>query len=184
MKRIYLVKKDPLMPPAEDNWIYMNQHEFINFMNTPAGKRRKENFGQLDAIDEGDVIYIVECENKLAKQLRKDKNNSDYLRAFEKNITFLSLDAPENVEDDDRGYIDLLFLSEEDIVHDVLRKMDLDTLRHAISTLDESEKDLIQNLFFSPTPLSEAEYGKLINKSQQIIHHRKKRIFEKIKKFF
>ena len=186
MKRIYLVKKDPLMPPAEDNWIYMNQYEFIDFMNTPAGKRRKENFGQLDAIDEGDVIYIVECENKLAKQLRKDKNNSDYLREFEKNITLLSLDTPEDEANDadDRDYLDKVFLSEEDLTKETLLKLDIEKLRIAINSLDDEEKWIIQKLFFDERTISARELSEMMNIPQKTLHYRKTQIFKKIRKNF
>ena len=60
MKRIYLVKKDPNMPPSEDNWIYMNQYQFCRFVETPEGKQRKNNFGQINAVDQEDLLYIVE----------------------------------------------------------------------------------------------------------------------------
>ena len=170
------------MPQSEDNWIRMTKPEFIEFLKTPAGKLRKSNFGQINGVDENDVIYIVECDTKMARTLRSEKNKSAYQKQVHKKekITILSFETPdEDLEIDERGYKDKLYIAEDDVVKDTLKKMDLETLRLAISTLDESEKDLIQNLFFSPTPLSEAEYGKLINESQQIIHHRKKRIFEK-----
>ena len=48
MRKIYLVKKNPEQPADGNNWIVMNSFEFMNFVKTPEGQKRKACFGQLD----------------------------------------------------------------------------------------------------------------------------------------
>ena len=41
MRKIYLVKKNPEQPADGNNWIVMNSFEFMNFVKTPDGQKRK-----------------------------------------------------------------------------------------------------------------------------------------------
>lgn len=187
MERIYLVKKDPLMPQSEDNWIRMTKPEFIEFLKTPAGKLRKSNFGQINGVDENDVIYIVECDTKMARTLRSEKNKSAYQKQVHKKekITILSFETPdEDLEIDERGYKDKLYIAEDDVVKDTLKKMDLETLRLAISTLDDEEKWIIRKLFFDEKTMSARELSEMMQIPQKTLHYRKNQIFKKIRKFF
>lgn len=187
MERIYLVKKDPLMPTSEDNWIYMNQHEFIAFMNTPAGQSRKENFGQLDGVDEEDVIYIVESEPKLAAQIRKDKNRHDYLRQIEidENITLVSLETPTyETSEDELGLQEKCFIADDDVVNDAIKHMDCETLRRAISSLDEEERMILQRLYLEEKPMSARKLSSILNIPVMTLHCKKIRIFDKMRKYF
>ena len=67
MRKIYLVKKNPEQPADGNNWIVMNSFEFMNFVKTPEGQKRKACFGQLDACSVDDVIIIAECGAETAK---------------------------------------------------------------------------------------------------------------------
>ena len=59
MRKIYLVKKNPEQPAGGNNWIVMNSFEFMNFVKTPEGQKRKACFGQLDACSVDDVIITL-----------------------------------------------------------------------------------------------------------------------------
>ena len=187
MKRIYLVKKDPLMPPSEDNWIVMEQQEYIAFANTPEGKLRKKNFAQLDGTDVSDVMYFIESDEETVKAFRKEKDEHDYLREQEdKYKTYmLSLDSLERESDyESVNAFNKISASDDDVVAEALKDMDLIKLSIALSTLDEEEIELISKLFLAAQPLSATQYGKLINESQQTVSYRKKKILEKLKSFF
>lgn len=187
MKKIYLVKKDPLMPTSEDNWIYMNQHEFIAFMNTPAGKSRKDNFGQLDGVDEDDVIYIVESEPKLATQMRKEKKRHDYLHQIEidENICLVSLDNPTyESSEDELSLQEKYFIADDDVVRDTIKHLDCETLRFAISTLDEEERMILQSLYLDEKPVSARKLSLILNVPVMTLHKRKNRILKKIRNYF
>ena len=68
MRKIYLVKKNPELPADGNNWLVMNSFEFMNFIQTPEGQKRRDRFGQLDACSVDDVIIIAECGTETAKQ--------------------------------------------------------------------------------------------------------------------
>lgn len=188
MKKIYLVKKDPLMPPSEDNWIYMNEYQYCRFIETPEGKKRKKNFGNITGADDGDIVYIVECGESKAKQYRREIDRHDYLREIEEkeNITIISLDSPveEGNDADERGYLDKFIISDEDLTKDTLKKLDIDMLYLAINSLDDEEKWIIQKLFFDEKTMSARELSKMMNIPQKTLHYRKTQIFKKIRTFF
>lgn len=73
MRKIYLVKKNPELPADGNNWIVMNSFEFMNFVKTPDGQKRKACFGQLDACSLDDVIIIAECGADTAKKWRSER---------------------------------------------------------------------------------------------------------------
>lgn len=78
MRKIYLVKKNPELPADGNNWIVMSGHEFAMFMQTPEGKQRKNNFGQLDACTMDDVIIVAECGVDTAKRWRSEKDKQGH----------------------------------------------------------------------------------------------------------
>ena len=56
MRKIYLVKKNSELPADGNNWIVMNSIEFMNFVKTPDGQKRKACFGQLDGAQNGITV--------------------------------------------------------------------------------------------------------------------------------
>lgn len=84
MRKIYLVKKNPELPADGNNWLVMNSFEFMNFIQTPEGQKRRDRFGQLDACSVDDVIIIAECGAETAKQWRSEKDRHNYLASIEK----------------------------------------------------------------------------------------------------
>lgn len=176
------------MPPSEDNWVFMNQHEYLEFLKTPEGKCRKNNFGQLDAIDEDDVIYVIECGNKDAKRIRSEKDEHDYLfeQQVTNNVCLLSLDSlfEERVDKENLSPHEKIYKSEDDVVAETLKNMDIDTLHIAIASLDDLEKMIIEKLFFDEKTVSSRELSSLLGMPVMTLHKKKMRIFKKIKKFF
>lgn len=102
MRKIYLVKKNPEQPADGNNWIVMNSFEFMNFVKTPDGQKRKACFGQLDACSVDDVIIIAECGAETAKQWRSEKDRHDYLVSIENQsgMTVFSYNTQTTTEDD------------------------------------------------------------------------------------
>ena len=187
MKRIYLVKKDPLMPPSEDNWIVMEQQEYIAFANTPEGKLRKKNFAQLDGTDVSDVMYFIESDEETVKAYRKDKDEHDYLREQEdKYKTYmLSLDSLERESDyESVNSFNKISVSDEDVVAESLMKSNIETLKTALSSLDADERMIIERLYLDEKTVSARELSKLLEIPQKTLHYRKTQIFKKIRNFF
>ena len=186
MKRICLVKKDPLMPPSDDNWIVMNYHDYLEFMKTPEGQSRKENFAQLNGVDEDDVIYIVESNTQKAKQIRAERDAHDYLTEQENLSGYLTLSMEEltaNLDDDLSAY-DIIEDPSEDVVANYLRFSNIETLFRAIESLDDEEKWIINKLFLDENTCSLLELSQSLGIPYMTLSYKKSKIFRKIKKFF
>lgn len=102
MRKIYLVKKDPELPADGNNWIVMSGHEFAMFMQTPEGKQRKNNFGQLDACTMDDVIIVAECGVDTAKRWRSEKDKQDHSKKLkdDSGIEIYSYEALDKIDQD------------------------------------------------------------------------------------
>ena len=185
MKKIYMVKKNPNMPESEDNWIMMNGYEFARFMETEEGQRRKKNFAQIDACGEEDDIYVVECGEERAKEWRSEKDAHDYLKEceVESGIETVSFDVVE-VDGEELSLEEVVENPESDVVAEVIRKVAHDDLMEALSTLSDSDYDLIYQLFLSDEPLSLSEIAERENVYVSTIMRRRDKILEKIKKYF
>lgn len=64
----------------------------------------------------------------------------------------------------------------------VAKTQDLETLDRALRSLTDEERDLIHEIFYLER--SEREISAIYNLTQVAIHKRKKKILEKLKKFF
>ena len=185
MKKIYMVKKNPNLPESEDNWIMMNGYEFARFMETEEGQRRKKNFAQIDACGEEDDIYVVECGEERAKAWRSEKDAHDYLKECEaesgiETVSFYAIDS----EGEEIDLEDIVADPESDVVAEVIRKVSHDALMEALSTLSDSEYDLIFQLYLSDEPLSLSEIAERENVYVSTIMRRRDKILEKIQNYF
>lgn len=147
MRKIYLVKKNPEQPADGNNWIVMNSFEFMNFVKTPEGQKRKACFGQLDACSVDDVIIIAECGAETAKQWRSEKDRHDYLASIEKQsgMTVFSYNTQTATENEMSGE-ELLADNQCDVVEEVLRRFQKAHIQETLATLLPEERDLIESL--------------------------------------
>lgn len=182
MRKIYLVKKNPEQPADGNNWIAMNSFEFMNFVKTPEGQKRKACFGQLDACSVDDVIIIAECGAETAKQWRSEKDRHDYLASIEKQsgMTVFSYNTQTTTEDEMTGE-ELLMDKECDVAEEVIEKLYLMELHNALAQLSEKERQIIA-LLYGSTSISEAQCASKFGCSQQNIHYLKQRALGKLKK--
>ena len=73
------------------------------------------------------------------------------------------------------------FISENnDVENSVIKNSEKIMLYKALSTLSFSEQNLIKSLYFDG--LTESEYARIVNTSQQSVNKRKKRILKKLEK--
>ena len=156
MRKIYLVKKNPELPADGNNWIVMNSFEFMNFVKTPDGQKRKACFGQLDACSVDDVIIIAECGTETAKQWRSEKDRHDYLASVEKQsgVTVFSYNMQTTTEDELSGE-EILTDKGCDVAGEVIEKLYLMELQNALSQLNEKERQII-TLLYGEASTSEA----------------------------
>lgn len=156
MRKIYLVKKNPELPADGNNWLVMNSFEFMNFIQTPEGQKRRDRFGQLDACSVDDVIIIAECGTETAKQWRSEKDRHDYLASVEKQsgVTVFSYNMQTTTEDELSGE-EILTDKGCDVAGEVIEKLYLMELQNALSQLNEKERQII-TLLYGEASTSEA----------------------------
>lgn len=169
MRKIYLVKKNPELPADGNNWIVMNSFEFMNFVKTPDGQKRKACFGQLDACSLDDVIIIAECGADTAKKWRSEKDSHDYLASFEKQsgVTVFSYNTQTTTGDGLSGE-EILMDRGCDVAGEVIEKLYLMELQNALSQLNEKERQII-TLLYGESSTSEAQCASKLGCTQQNI---------------
>ena len=182
MRTIYLVKKNPEVQGDQDNWITMNSYEFAMFMKTEEGKRRRDFFGEMDAVDEHDYRIIMECDLKGAQRLKCEKRRKQYIREVESKSRYKVISMNELKESDDRSLeetelMDINVNVEERAIEGLM----ISKLKDALDMLDDEERELIWTLYLSDHCMTATEYAKLKGVTYRAVTHRKEKIFEKIK---
>lgn len=182
MKKTYLVKKNPNMPESEDNWIMMNGFEFARFMETPEGQSRKDNFGRLDSYGDNDSIFVIECGKSKAVEWRADKDAHDYLVKQEalSNIKTVSFNIL-CTDDDESSGENVIADPDCDVVSDLIRILDNQSLMKALKSLDTDEYQLIYYLFLKNNPVSERQASFILNMPRTTLNYRRKMILQKLK---
>ena len=117
-----------------------------------------------------------------------DERREQYVRDTkrESGICVISIYACEgHGDDDDKASGEELIADESfNLETEVLKQIDMTTLRKALKTLDEDEMELITALYLSKHPMSESKLARKRGVSQPMIYKRKIAIFEKIRKYF
>lgn len=184
MRKIYLVKKDPELPADGNNWIVMSGHEFAMFMQTPEGKQRKNNFGQLDACTMDDVIIIAECGVDTAKRWRSEKDKQDHSKKLkdDSGIEIYSYEALDKIDQELTGE-EWLVDTGCNVEAEVQQKMQIEELYKAVELLDEADRLLISSLYLSKKVMTAVEFGKAHGFSPQLIQYYKRRALSRLKKY-
>ena len=104
-----------------------------------------------------------------------------YLADSAKDIVLISSDVP--VTGGEELLIDTIQDENISIDETIIKKDMLKDLCEAMASLSSDEKAIIQTLYFSGHIVTEAEAGKNLGMSQQVLHYRKKKIFSKLAKF-
>ena len=173
MKKIFLVKKNPEQPNSQDNWIIMNGAEFISFLRTPDGNRRKDMFARLEPMDSDECIYYAECDPKTKAEWEAASHRYKYLMSIIKKlaIEFYSLDfmkAGENTKSGEEMLVDERSITDANLIK--------------VDELQPNEQELIRILFFSNEPVTDREAAARYGISPQLLLYRKRLILEKLRK--
>lgn len=183
MKNIYLVKKNPDEAVSNDNWIVMNSYEFAMFLKTPDGERRKDNFGKLPSNSpELDYTIYAECGTQIAKEWKNEQNSYDYLYRQQKNSGIKTVPYQTVAVDEEKALGEEVIADEnEDVELYVLRKITLEELHKAISSLSEYERDLITCLFLLDEPMSATTFAKKRGVVPRNVRNHRDKILLKLK---
>ena len=185
MKTTYLVKKNPNLPGAEDNWIVMSAEEFALFKLTPEGRERSKYLYQLDRYSEDDAVIHAEVDRATFDRWRSEENHSDYIIRMNKKIGYqeFSYDAI-TLESEDLYAEDIMQDESCDVEMEVLNKIEKLELHAAIKKLAPADQELIYIFYLAEKPMTIREYEAISGIPNQTINFRKKRAFERLKKNF
>lgn len=179
--KTYLVKKDCSLPEAPDNWIIMSGNEFMRFMATEDGQRRKKNFAKLDRCGEHDDAIIVECGERRARKLERERLGALYRICANSKYPILSYDLCIPCREAYYGD-DFIADPAADIEEILILNQELACLQEALQLLSAREKDLVMKLFLDEETMTEQEYADVCGIYQSSAHERKVRTLLKLKK--
>ncbi len=181
MKKVYLVKKDVNKKTSSDNWIQMNGYEFYLFMQTPEGRKRCASFGRLDGCDEDDTIIIAECGPDIAEKWKEERDAAYYRRKVQDEVGYTTFSYSQ------ASFLDGEIISEDwiqdagpSVEDQVIKNLEYEALHQAIQALSETEKTLIEKLFFNGGA-TENEAGILLGMSRGKIRYTKCKALQKLR---
>lgn len=183
MKNIYLVKKNPEMEVANDNWIVMNAYEFALFLKTPDGQRRKSDFGKLPNSSESDYTIYAECGSENAKAWKQERNRHIYVEQQKENlgVSIFSYNSIE-INDEEISGEELIVDPDCDVELYVVKKIEKEVLHKAIEQLSEYDRVLIYSFFFLDKPMTEKEFSEKYNINRRTVSYHKERALQRLKK--
>ena len=161
MRTLYFVKKNPSLS-SSDNWIAMDGVSFYRFIKTPEGQIRKRSFATLKACSEGDYNIVMEAGEEKAHEIKAENNRHNYLRRTQKETGYqvISYHAVNQTDDDFYGE-ELLIDDALSVEERVLRKIQIDTLYVAISTLPWNDQRYLLEVYLSPNRITDMQYATL-----------------------
>ncbi len=185
MKTIYLVKKNPAMPKAEDNWIIMNGREFWQFISTEEGKLRSLDFGRMDPCGLGDYAIIAECGKEDALAWHRERSRQAYLSAqqLQKGIEVLSYELIlENI--DDGHYLPGMADPDSDIERPLFLKAEWESIRIAFIQLPVETQELLHALIACDTPITMSQYAASKGMPYETVRKHRKRALARLKQIY
>ena len=156
MKRTFLVKKDPTIE-AQDNWLIMDYRQYAAWRETDEGKNRKIVFGKFEACSEDDSIIFMECNEKVSKELKKDCHRKQYIRSRDAETPF-------------------------QVMESVMQRMDIERVRTALKMLTPEERAIIQDFFFTESPIPVKELVEKYAMPKTSIYRKRDDALKKLKK--
>ena len=153
MKRTFLVKKDPAIE-AQDNWLIMDYRQYAAWRETDEGKNREIVFGKFEACSEDDSIIFMECNEKVRKELKKDCHRKQYIRSRDAETPFQVMSYSTMTFQESEIYgEDVLEDTECNVEESVMQRMDIERVRTALKMLAPEERAIIQDFFFTESPI-------------------------------
>ena len=157
---------------GKEAYDYLTEHKDLRFYETSTA----EEFGN---------TVFVEVPKHQIKKAEAWKNHENYVKRTmkENKLEIVSLSKPvtkdENVSLEDI-IVDHNLPFEDKVIHD----LDLEVLHHALDSLNEEEYHIIDCLYLADSPMTERDLANFMGKSQPYINRLKRKIFDKIRKFF
>lgn len=157
---------------GKEAYDYLTEHKDLRFFETNTA----EEFGN---------TVFVEVPKHQIKKAEAWKNHENYVKRTmrESGREVVSLSHP-ITDDGDVTLEDITENSDESVEDKAIRDLDLEILHRALDSLTEEEYHIIECLYLADSPMTERDLAKSMGKSQPYINRLKRKIFDKIRKFF
>lgn len=176
-KKVYLVRKDPLGPPTEDNWIRMSGKEFHDCQKRGGFKKRYFIRMGDDFHEDSDTIYI-EANKEQYDEWRREYDRHRYLAKQERNSCICSIDQ---IEEEDQ-IIDTICSGATDDPEEVQITKELRIrFRKVVNNLTEMERELLGTVL-SGKAFSIKEMAQLYGMSCEALRKKKSRLLSRMRR--
>lgn len=170
------------------NGISKAAYRAICEQNKTVKLMKRRFFEKIQPTEQGDALYIIECDYERYKESRAEKERIAYRNKIKEAeseqyglLQTISLDTEyENSSDDTYTLSDMIADENSIFENKVIESLDL---KIALSTLTKEERKLIEALFFdNGEAMSEREISASLHIPQKTFNNRKLKIFKKLKK--
>lgn len=170
------------------NQISKSAYRAICEQNKTVDLMKRRFFEKIQPTEQGDALYIIECDYERYKESRAEKERIAYRNKIKKAeseqyglLQTISLDTEyENSSDDTYTLSDMIADENSIFENKVIESLDL---KNALSTLTKEERKLIEALFFdNGEAMSEREISASLHIPQKTFNNRKLKILKKLKK--
>ena len=140
-------------------------------------RRRKADQSYMDKLFIPVQGCLLEVVREQYADFYKDKERWRYLKKLDTNHSLLSL---EGFTDSEGNVIDFIVDEAVDVAETVVHAVMVDRLKTALRLLSDSERVLVNAIFFEE--LSEREVGLRLGVTQSVVNKRKSKILAKLRK--
>ena len=173
MKRTFLVKKDPTIE-AQDNWLIMDYRQYAAWRETDV---------MLAPCCYDDSIIFMECNEKVSKELKKDCHRKQYIRSRDAETPFQVMSYSTMTFQESEIYgEDVLEDTECNVEESVMQRMDIERVRTALKMLALEERAIIQDFFFTESPIPVKELVEKYAMPKTSIYRKRDDALKKLKK--
>ena len=163
-------------------WTRLTGQALYDFLQTERGKK---TYFFVDTDDNGVAIGVEITDKEQQIAFETDKRRRRYVSESQKESGYIMVSFDYVETEDGTSTGDEVIPNDDDSIEDdVLRQLDLETLRRALDTLTEDEYALICALYLQDKPMTEREFSRKTGIPQKTLNDRKARILKKLKSFF
>lgn len=184
METIYLRKKD-LSIDSADNWIWMNQTQYDQFLETPEGQARKGSFRELLKADSHDDKIIIETNEEEGAKIDSDRDHAKYVRKRNKKVGYEVVPyGVFQIDGEELNFEETIPDENCDVEAEAIRRIEIENLRKVILSLSEDESIFILGRFLSETKTTVREYAKMLNETRYEAHERIKSSLSSVRSIY
>ena len=113
------------------------------------------------------------------------KEAYDYMRENKSGDSYFVQTVTDDTEDGDGTAVVDKYSDDGHTVEDaVIREINLEILRRALKALTDDELKIVRSLYLDDNPMSERQLSKELGVSQKTVNNWKRRVLDKLKKYF